>query len=94
MPIHHVTKTAEADNELLPDITGTNVRYAGTTKCNVEVIERVGAEPTVTAGAEGGAGSYTGTIKTQKTTILPDKKLDGAIVWETTTTLDTDGDSV
>lgn len=94
MPIHHITKTAKATTEKLPDIAGDVITYAGATECTVEVVERVGAEPSVTAGADGGAGGYSGVIQDQKTVILPDKKLDGSIVWETSTTIATEGDTV
>jgi len=37
---------------------------------------------------------YTGVAENQSSEILPQYKLDGAVVWETTTTLATEGDSV
>ncbi len=93
MPIHHIKKNAKANTEKLPDVTGVNITYAGGTECTIEVTERVTTEPTVTAGADGSAGGYSGVITDMTATILPQYKLGGAIVWETVTVIAPEGDS-
>ncbi|MBN1630658.1 MAG: hypothetical protein JW990_12905 [Thermoleophilia bacterium] len=87
MPVHGIRKTAKASVEKLPDVSGTPVTYAGNTDKTTEVTERVNTEPTVEAGSSGSAGGYTGVIEQQVATILPQYKLDGAVVWEKVTTL-------
>lgn len=94
MPVHKIRKSAKANTEKLPDITGTKITYAGSTDCTVEVMERVTAEPTITAGSNGSAGGYSGVIEQQTAEILPQYKLDGSIPWEVNTTLSTTGESV
>jgi hypothetical protein len=94
MPTHRIRKTARADTEKLPDITGEKIVYAGGTECNVEIMSRQGSEPTIEAGSEVSLEGYTGTIEQQQAEILPQYKLDGSIVWELTTTLFVEGDSV
>jgi hypothetical protein len=87
MPIHGIRKTSKATVEKLPDVSGTNITYAGGVEDTVEVTERQNSEPTVAAGASGSAGGYTGVIEQQVATIMPQYKLDGAVVWELVTTL-------
>ena len=94
MHVHTIDKTAKANTEKLPDISGENIQYAGAVDCTVDVMSRENAEPTVTAGSSATVGGYTGVIDTQKGSIKPALKLDGGVVWETTTTLMTEGDSV
>jgi hypothetical protein len=94
MHIHTVTKQAKANTEKLPDINGDNIQYAGSVDCTVDVMYRENAEPTVTAGSSATVGGYTGIIDTQKAEAKPALKLDSAVVWEVTTTLMMDGDSV
>jgi hypothetical protein len=94
MHIHTIDKTAKANTEKLPDINGDNIQYAGAVDCTVDIMSRENAEPSVTAGSEATIGSYTGIIDTQKGSIKPALKLDSAVVWETTTTLMVEGDSV
>jgi len=91
---HKIRKTAKADSEKLPDISGTKITYAGGTECGVEITQRMNEEPTVSAGSTVTVAGYTGVAENQSSEILPQYKLDGAIVWETTTTLATEGDSV
>jgi len=93
MPIHRIRKSARADTEKLPDITGTKIVYAGGVECGVEIMERVTAEPTVAAGSEVTVGGYTGTCENMQSEIMPQYKLDGSIVWETTHQLFIEGDS-
>jgi hypothetical protein len=92
--IHKVRKSAKATSEKLPDISGTNITYAGSTECTVEVTSRDGSEPTVTAGSAGSVGGYSGIIESQVGEALPQYKLGGSVVWETVTTIATEGDSV
>ena len=49
MPTHSIEKTAKADSEKLPDINGTKITYAGGVECQITVMERTNAEPTVTS---------------------------------------------
>jgi hypothetical protein len=92
--IHKIRKTARADSEKLPDVTGTKITYAGGTECTVDITERTNSEPTVAAGSSASVGGYTGVVEEQSAEILPQYKLDGGIVWEVTTRLATEGDSV
>ena len=91
---HRIRKSARADSEKLPDVTGQKITYAGGVECQVEVMQRMNSEPTVTAGASTSIGGYTGVAEQQQAEILPQYKLDSAVVWEVTTTLAMDGDSV
>lgn len=91
---HKIRKSAKADSEKLPDIAGTKITYAGGTECTVEVTQRTNEEPTVTAGSSLSLAGYTGVVVSQDAEILPQYKLDGAVVWETKTNLATEGDSV
>lgn len=93
MHIHTIDKSAKANTEKLPDITGNNIRYAGQVDCTVDIMYRDNAEPTVTAASTITIGTYTGIIDTQKGSIKPALKEDGAVIWEVTTTLMMEGDS-
>ena len=94
MPTHSIEKTAKADSEKLPDINGTKITYAGGVECQITVMERTNAEPTVGAGATTTVGGRSGVCESQTTKILPQYKLDGGVVWETTTVLSVEGESV
>ena len=50
MHIHDISKSADAETELLPDITGTIIIYAGAPKAQVDVTYRDTHEATITAG--------------------------------------------
>ncbi|MBN1630482.1 MAG: hypothetical protein JW990_12005 [Thermoleophilia bacterium] len=91
---HKIRKTAKADSEKLPDISGTKITYAGGTECTVEVTQRMDSEPSVSAGSNLSVGAYTGICEQQQAEILPQYKLGGAVVWEIVTTLATEGDSI
>lgn len=91
---HKIRKSAKADSEQLPDVTGQNITYAGGVKANVEVTQRMNEEPTVTAGSTVTVGGYTGIAESMNAEILPQYKLEGAVVWETVTNLLVDGDTV
>jgi len=93
-PIHGIEKTAKADSEKLPDISGTKITYAGGVECQVTVTQRHNSEPTVAAGAQTSVGGYGGVCESATAKILPQYKLDGGVVWETTHVLATEGDSV
>ena len=93
MHIHTVDKTAKANTEKLPDIFGDNVQYAGAVDLTVDIMSRANEEAIVTAGSEASIGGYTGIIDTQKGSAKPALKLDGEVVWETTTTIMIEGDS-
>ncbi|MCL5942138.1 MAG: hypothetical protein M1325_01185 [Actinobacteria bacterium] len=91
---HKIRKSARAESEKLPDITGTKITYAGGVECQIEVTQRRNDEPTISAGSTITVGGRTGVCTEASTEILPQYKLDGAIVWEANYTLATDGDSV
>ena len=91
---HKIRKTAKADSEKLPDISGTKITYAVGTECSVEVTQRMSEEPTVSAGSEISIGGYSGVCEQQQAEILPQYKLDGSVVWELVTTVATEGDSL
>ncbi len=91
---HGIEKTARADSEKLPDINGTKITYAGGVECQITVTERRNDEPTITAGASVTVGGRTGVCESAQAKLLPQYKLDGAVVWETTHVLAVDGDTV
>ncbi len=91
--VHKIVKTARADTEKLPDISGTKIVYAGGVECTIEVTQRTNNEPTVTAGSSVTVGGKTGTCEQARAEILPQYKLDGAVVWETVYTLFINGSS-
>jgi hypothetical protein len=91
---HGIEKSAKADSEKLPDITGTKITYAGGVECQITVTERRNDEPTISAGASLTVGGRTGVCESANAKLLPQYKLDGAVVWETTYVLATAGDTV
>lgn len=91
---HKLRKSAKAQNEKLPDINGTQITYAGGVECEIEVTQRRNDEPTITAGSTIAVGGRTGVCLDASTEIMPQYTLDGAIVWEATYRLATDGASV
>ena len=91
---HSIEKSAKASVEKLPDTTGTQITYAGGVECQIVVGQRRNDEPTIEAGATLSVGGRTGVCTDANAKCLPQYKLDGAIVWEASYTLSTDGDSV
>ncbi len=91
---HGIEKAAKADSEKLPDVNGTKITYAGGVECQITVTERRNDEPTITAGASVTVGGRTGVCESAQAKLLPQYKLDGAVVWETQHVLATEGDSV
>ena len=78
-PIHGIEKSAKADSEKLPDISGTKITYAGGVECQVDRHGAPGgSEPTVAAGAEPRSVATAASARAQQAEILPQYKLDGA----------------
>jgi hypothetical protein len=91
---HKIRKTAKSDEEKLPDISGVKRTYAGGVDCQVEITSRQDSEPTIEAATAATMEGYTGVITQQQAEILPQYKLNDAVVWELTTVLSVDGDTV
>jgi hypothetical protein len=91
---HEIEKTAEADFEELPDISGSWIRYAGKAKCGITVGQRRNDEPTLEAGVDTTVGGRSGLLIRATARLLANLQLDGALVWEARYDLRTAGDSV
>ncbi len=91
---HKIRKDARANSEDLPDISGTNITYAGSTVATVEIMQRRNDEPTVEAGSSITVAGYTGVCTEMSAEIKPEYKLDGTVVWEVNYTLKAPGESV
>jgi hypothetical protein len=95
MHIHDISKSADAETELLPDITGTIIIYAGAPKAQVDVTYRDTHEATITAGSTHTVGAYTGIVSKATAKILAKLKEAGVgPVWEFVYSLLVPGGSV
>jgi hypothetical protein len=81
---HKIRKSGRTSNEKLPDISGTMITYAGSVDLEVEITQRQNSEPTLgNFGESVTHGGYTGVLVEASAEIMPQYKLDAAIVWET-----------